>query len=197
MGLGGLSQAVYLLLIFTPLHKRIGTVGVMRLCSYMWPIFFSFPPILNVLRRHHDDVAFYIIGPTVLCIGSGVAMAFSKFQSILPFNMPSHRLITHAHTACTQLAINDISPSHKEFGTLNALALAASSATRAVIPALSTAIYAAGVRKHIVGGVRKRLVGGQLFWLLMVATTLIYAGAVRWLPKRAEGKYKKTNSDAA
>ncbi|KAF2810769.1 MFS general substrate transporter [Mytilinidion resinicola] len=168
MGVGGLAQAVYLLLIFTPLQKRFGTVGVMRLCAYVWPFFFSLGPILNTFRRHDAMVPFWVFGPSGLALGSGVAMAFTAVQ----------------------LALNDISPSHKEFGTLNALALATSSGTRAFAPALATSIYAVGVGKQIAAG--------HLFWLILIATALLYAAAVRWLPKKAEGKYyKKVDTDDA
>ncbi|KAF2491802.1 putative tetracycline-efflux transporter [Lophium mytilinum] len=165
LGVGGLAQAVYLLLIFPPLQKRFGTVGVLRLCSCAWPFFFSLGPILNTFRRHDAMVPFWIFGPFGLALGSGVAMAFTAVQ----------------------LALNDISPSHKEFGTLNALALATSSGTRAVIPAIATSIFAVSVGEQIAAG--------HLFWLVLIATSLMYAVAVRWLPKNAEGKYYKKVDD--
>jgi hypothetical protein len=80
MGFSGFSQAVYLIGIFTPLQKRVGTVGILRLCSGVWPFFFSLGPILNTFRRHEAMVPFWLFGPLGLCVGSGVAMAFSESE---------------------------------------------------------------------------------------------------------------------
>lgn len=77
LGIAGASQAVWLLFIFTPLQHRIGTGGVLRLCSWANPFFFGMNPVFNLLLRADLSTLFWAIGPALLVIGSGVAMNFS------------------------------------------------------------------------------------------------------------------------
>ncbi|ORY10531.1 major facilitator superfamily domain-containing protein [Clohesyomyces aquaticus] len=156
--LGGMSQALWLLLVFPPLQERIGTGGVLRLCATVWPFFFLTSPVCNFLLRHDLNAAFWSIGPLASAVGSGVAMAFTA----------------------TQLTINDIAPSHETFGTLNALVLAASSGLRAFVPALSTSFYAIGVKHQIFGG--------QLFWVALIFVSFGLNLVLRLLPEKAEGR---------
>lgn len=186
MGLGGLSQALWLLIAFPPLQHRIGTGGVFRLCAAAWPLFFATAPICNLLLRHHRNVAFWTLGSIDTVLGSGVAMAFSTYPSGTHVVLP---MLTNLCSACTQLSVNDIAPSHGTLGTLNALVLALSSGIRAVIPALSTSLYATGVRKQIFEG--------QLFWVIIVAVALGLIVPLKFLPEKAEGKLKQSpNSEA-
>lgn len=78
MAFGGGAQALWLLLAFPPLHRRIGTGGVMWLCAFVWPIFFGISPLCNVMRKHKLEVPFWILFIIDNGVGSGVAMAFSK-----------------------------------------------------------------------------------------------------------------------
>jgi hypothetical protein len=78
IGLNGVSQALWILLIFPPLQRRINTGGVLRLCAAVWPIFFAIHPICHFFRLYDLPAAFWAVGPVGLVIGSGVAMAFSK-----------------------------------------------------------------------------------------------------------------------
>jgi MFS family permease len=153
ISLAGASQAFWLLFIFPPLQRRIGTGGVLRLCSRAYPFFFLFNPLCNWLRRQGLNAAFWALGPPILMIGSGVAMNFTAVQ----------------------LALNDISPSAHTLGTLNALALTLSSGIRAVSPALFTTLYAAGVKYQILWG--------QFIWLILIIITLCLAFSLRWLPE--------------
>lgn len=84
--------------------------------------------------------------------------------------------------AGVQLALNDIAPSPTTLGTLNALALTLVSGIRAVAPGLFASLYATGVRAQIFYG--------YLAWVVLVVIGLGYTVAVRWLPKKAEGKLK-------
>ena len=133
--------------------------------------------------RHHLIVPFWIVGPVALVVGSGVAMAFSKYSCLYP---SASRLQS---IAGVQLALNDISPSHETLGTLNALALTLVSAIRAVTPALATSIFATGIRTQILDG--------YLAWLALILLALALAVVVRWLPTKAEGKLKKQDTDEA
>lgn len=167
IGFSGLSQAAWLLLVFPALHKRTGTGQILRLTAWAWPVFFAVNPCFNLLLRHGQKIAFWVIAPPTLALGSGVAMSFTAVQ----------------------LAINDIAPSHETFGTLNAITLALSSGSRAVAPALATSVYATGVKY--------RILGGQLFWVLNVILALGLIGLLRLLPEKAEGKPKKANTRVA
>ena len=83
MALGGISQAVWLLLIFPPLQHRFGTGGVLRGCAVVWPIFFFAAAAGNLFLRQDWTLAFWIVAPISMVIGSGVAMAFSEFATIV------------------------------------------------------------------------------------------------------------------
>lgn len=163
----GASQAVWLLLVFPALHKRVGTGQILRLAAWIWPIFFAINPCFNLLLRYDYTIAFWTIAPPTLAFGSGVAMAFIAIQ----------------------LAVNDIAPSHETFGTLNAIVLACSSGLRAVAPAVATSVYATGVKY--------RIMGGHLFWLLNVIVAFGLVGMLRLLPEKAEGRPQKTTSQTA
>jgi hypothetical protein len=80
MATGGASQAIWLLLVFPPLQHRFGTGGVLRGCAMAWPIMFATWPVCNEFLRRHWMLAFRIVAPINLVLGSGVAMAFSKLS---------------------------------------------------------------------------------------------------------------------
>ena len=74
--LAGASQSLWLLLVFPPLHRRLGTGDVLRLCAVVWPVFFGGYSICNVFLRNGLRVPFWTLGPLVVSLGSGVSMAF-------------------------------------------------------------------------------------------------------------------------
>jgi hypothetical protein len=78
MALGGVSQALWMLLVFPPLQGRIGTGGVLRACAMVWPFMFAANPLANVVLKHHINWLFWSCAPLVIVVGSGCAMAFSK-----------------------------------------------------------------------------------------------------------------------
>jgi hypothetical protein len=84
------------------------------------------------------------------------------------------------------LALNDIAPSPSTLGTLNALALTLVSGIRAVAPAAFSSIFATGVRNKILDG--------HFVWVILVSMALVYILLVRWLPEKAEGKLKESES---
>lgn len=165
MSLGGFAQSLWLLLIFPRLHTRIGTEGILKFSAVVWPIFFFLDPVCNLFLRYNLKALFWTVFPINNVVGCGVAMAF----------------------LAVQLAINDIAPSPETFGTLNALALAITSGLRAFTPALSTTLYATGVKYH--------LLGGQFFWILLVAFSLGLSLVLRILPEKAKGKPKRDESE--
>lgn len=82
-----------------------------------------------------------------------------------------------------QLCLNDISPSPTVLATLNALGLTVNSAVRAFAPLAFTSVYAAGVNAG--------WLDGHLIWVILVALALGFNVACYFLPKAAEGVYKK------
>lgn len=82
MALTGFSQAFWMIVVFPPLHKRIGTVGVLRACAFFWPFLFAFCPVANFLLRMGWERTFWVVYPLSVALGVGVSMAFSKSLSL-------------------------------------------------------------------------------------------------------------------
>ncbi|XP_014561992.1 hypothetical protein COCVIDRAFT_85609 [Bipolaris victoriae FI3] len=156
-GLNGVSQAVWLLLVFPMLHKRFGTGRLLWLCALAWPILFVSIPIYNVFLRYGKTILFWATAPPMLAFFSGVSMAFTSVQ----------------------LALNDISPSPETLGTLNAIAIAFQCGLRSLGPAIATSIYALSVKYNILWG--------QLFWLTQVALVFGLYALLPMLPAKVRG----------
>jgi MFS-type transporter involved in bile tolerance (Atg22 family) len=168
MGLNGAAQAIWLLLVFPPLQKKIGSNGVIRLCAYAYPFFFLCCPLGNVLLRRGTDAslkAFWILLPITLAIGCGVSMSFTAIQ----------------------LALNDVAPSPRVLGTLNALALTGVSTLRAFCPALFNSLFALGARTQ--------LAGGHAIWILMLILASGLPITAKYLPE-PQAAVKRRNSQA-
>ncbi|KAI0803737.1 major facilitator superfamily transporter [Xylaria sp. FL0064] len=159
MALTGFSQAVWLLLVFPPLQRRLGTNGVMRACGLAYPFFMAVMPLLNALLRRHEpsaETAFWILAPTLLVLGVGVSMAFTG----------------------AQLALNDVSPSHETLGMLNALALTLTSGLRSFSPALFASLFAIGAGSQFFYG--------YLIWVVLSLLALGFTISTRFLPETSE-----------
>lgn len=78
LAVAGGSQALWMLLVFPPLQRTIGTGNLMRVCAVAWPLMMASFPILNEFLRHGWKTAFWIVGPISIVVGSGVSMAFGK-----------------------------------------------------------------------------------------------------------------------
>ena len=155
MAANGGSQALWLLLIFPLLHRRMGTKGILRMCAAGWPVFFVGYIAMNALLRQGSEAAmvwFWIVGSIVAFVGPGVAMAFTAVQ----------------------LALNDASPTPNLLGSLNALAMTNLSAIRSVVPGVATAVYAVGVRNQIFAG--------QFAFVLLIPVAMALSVVLRWLP---------------
>ena len=87
MALAGLSQAVWILLAFPPLQRRFGTGDVLRGCAVGWPILFFVAALGNFFLRQNWKLAFWIVGPISIAIGSGISMAFSKPSIVSSFDL--------------------------------------------------------------------------------------------------------------
>lgn len=80
----GASQALWILLVFPILQKRLSTGAVLRGTSIVWPFFMVMYPVLNEFLRHGWRTAFWAIFPAGVALGSGVSMAFGKLGSLSP-----------------------------------------------------------------------------------------------------------------
>lgn len=159
MGLTGLSQAIWLLAVFPPLQRRLGTNGVMRACGIAYPFFMAVMPLFNAVLRigtPASQTLFWILVPVCLSLGPGVSMAFTA----------------------AQLAVNDVVPSPESLSTLNALALTGASALRAFSPASFTSLFAIGVGSQILGG--------YLVWVVLVVLAVGFTVSTRYLPPTSE-----------
>jgi hypothetical protein len=174
-GLNGVSQAIWLLLIFPVLHKRFGTGRLLWLCGLAWPILFISIPIYNVFLRYGKTILFWATAPPMLAFFSGVSMAFSEYLSML---LTQYSSLIHI-LASVQLALNDISPSPETLGTLNAIAIAFQCALRSIGPAIASSIYALSVKYNILWG--------QLFWLTQVALVFGLYALLPMLPAKVRG----------
>lgn len=76
--ISGFSQALWLLLVFSPLQRRIGTSKVLQLCGAWWPVFIMSMPLGNVFLSRGWKAAFWAIELPFQAGGSGVSMAFSR-----------------------------------------------------------------------------------------------------------------------
>lgn len=164
MGINGLAQSIWILLVFPPLHSRIGTNGVLKVCAAAYPFFFALSPCFNLLLRSGTPASvtvFWVAAPAMLALGCGVSMAFTAIQ----------------------LALNDVSPSPVTLGTLNALALAIVSAVRSFSPALFTSLFAVGAKTQ--------LLWGYAIWVLMVAVALGFTALSRYMPDYDEMKRRR------
>jgi hypothetical protein len=160
------SQALWLLLAFPPVHRRIGSKGVLRVCGIAYPIAFAGYILLNQLLRNGSNAAvalFWAACAVESLVGPGVAMSFTA----------------------AQLALNDAAPSPHVLGTLNAVALTVSSAVRAVAPAATSALYAMAVRS--------RVLDGQLIWVGLIPLAAALGVAARWLPEK---KFERAGGEA-
>ncbi|KAH7101570.1 MFS general substrate transporter [Auriculariales sp. MPI-PUGE-AT-0066] len=126
----GFMQASWMLFVFPPVQRRIGTGALLRICAVGWPISFAFLPLLNVLLKAGLDSVFWTAAPLLVIFSSGVAMAY----------------------AGVQLALNDASPTPLALGTLNGIAMSLASGVRAFTPGVFTALYAYGVSHRILNG---------------------------------------------
>lgn len=170
MAVQGASQALWLLLAFPWLQRRVGTKGVMKACGVAYPFFFAGYIVLNVLLRDGSHTAktwFWIIGGFIVVIGPGVSMAFTG----------------------AQLALNDVSPDSGVLGTLNAIALTGATAIRSFVPAVATTVYALGVRNQILGG--------HLAWVLMIPLAAVFTVGARWMPEDKKTKPKPNDEEAS
>ncbi|EHA28242.1 hypothetical protein ASPNIDRAFT_188912 [Aspergillus niger ATCC 1015] len=167
LGGSGIAQTIWLVLVYPPLHKRLGTGNILRGLCFVWIIFLAATVGASVLHRHCEMVAFWILAPLALVLGSSVAMQLTAMQ----------------------LALDSVSPSPAALGTLNAMSLAIISFLRAVAPAMFTSMYASTLKLSSPGF--------YTFWLVLGGLVLVLAFTLRWLPEQVEKAPRKLGRSSA
>ncbi|KAJ7880646.1 MFS transporter [Mycena leptocephala] len=165
LGLAGLSQAIWLF-PFPALQLRYGTGGVLRACTYLWPIFMALNPVANFMLKQGWTTAFWIMMPAVQFLGAAVSLVFTAMQ----------------------LALNDVAPAPNTLGTLNAIFLTLNSGLRAVAPGVFSSVFAVGARTQVLGG--------QLIWVIIVCLAVGFWVGVRYLPENAERRIQTSTQPA-
>lgn len=74
----GLSQSLYLLLLFPFLHARYGAVRIMRVCAVFYPFWLALCPLGNELLRRGYTVAFMAIIPPLFSMLLFICIAFGE-----------------------------------------------------------------------------------------------------------------------
>ncbi|KAL9485256.1 hypothetical protein ACSS6W_004045 [Trichoderma asperelloides] len=168
MAIQGGSQAMWLVVAFPMLQRRLGTKGSLASCVAVYPLFFAGYVVMNTLLRIDTEssvAVFWVVAFIVAFIGPGVSMAFTAIQ----------------------LALNDVSPNPHVMGTLNALAMTAASAIRSFVPGVSTVIYAIGLKYQILWG--------HLVWAILIPIAMSLSIFVRWLPEDKQSHKLPQNED--
>lgn len=73
-----MSQALWMLVGFPLLQKRLGTGTLLRICVAVQPLLMVQFPVFNELLRHGYERAFWVAFWPSLAVGSGCAMMFGK-----------------------------------------------------------------------------------------------------------------------
>jgi hypothetical protein len=83
LGTIGFSQAFWMIVVFPPLHRKLGTVRLVRLCAVALPTRFVIMPVtLLFMRRHADEAAFWTCALCILVFSSGISTISSSTSSI-------------------------------------------------------------------------------------------------------------------
>ena len=152
----GVVEGVWVLGVFPPLHRRVGTRGILYISTAMYMVVFSDFVAANELLRAHTALAhaLYRIALAGLVIFStGVYMG----------------------AVSSQVALQNLSPDPRALGTLNGLAEACYSLVKTVVPAVSTTLFAIGVRGQILGG--------HLVWVILLGLCPLLLLSLPLLPR--------------
>lgn len=129
----GAVEAVWLLVVFPRVHSCLGTKGLLYLCAGFFPMFFADYIAMNAFLRNGSAAA--LVGYRI-CLGAMLLVGPAIFM-----------VITAIH-----LGLQEVSPSPRILGTLNAVAETCSSVVGSVVPAVVTSLFAVGVREQVLGG---------------------------------------------
>lgn len=151
----GIVEAVWLLIVFPFLHRRVGTKGVLGICGAAFPFYFADYIAMNAFLRNGSPEA--LVGYRV-SLGGVLLLAPGAWMVI----------------TAVQLALQEVAPSPRTLGTLGGVADSCSNIVRAVVPPISTAIFAFGAREQIIGG--------YLIWVVLILLSAIFPLTLMWFP---------------
>lgn len=141
----GISETVWLLAIFPALHRKVGTIGIIRLCAAAFPCLFAAHILMNALLRD----------------GSEAALALSDIVVwMLKLLVPG---VWMAVTAA-QLRLNEVAPGPKTLGKINSVAELLASLVRATVPPVISTLFAIGVGEQIWAG--------YFAWVILIILSL-------------------------
>ncbi|KAK8142053.1 hypothetical protein G3M48_009408 [Beauveria asiatica] len=155
MAVQGASQAFWLILAFPMLQRRCGTKNLLKVCATAYSFFFGGIILLNTILRigaGSTTAWAWTVGCILAVIGPGVSMGMTS----------------------AQLAINDASPSRHVMATMNGLSMTSAGVARAIVPGVSTVIFALGVRNQILWG--------HLAWVLLIPLAIALRICVNYIP---------------
>ncbi|CAG9986678.1 unnamed protein product [Clonostachys byssicola] len=155
MGAQAASQALWLVIAFPRLQRRMGTRGVLRVCSLGLPLFFSSFILMNVLLRAGGaacTVCFWALTLLSTLVGPAVFMSFAGMQ----------------------LLVNNATPDPSLLGRVMVIALMLSAGIRVGAPSIATVVYAVGVRGQILGG--------YLGWVVSIVLSIGLFVNMKWVP---------------
>jgi MFS-type transporter involved in bile tolerance (Atg22 family) len=82
LGLVAASQAFWILVLFPPLQRKLGTNNLLRICIAAWPTLFGSFPIMNEFLRNGWNHAYWIAAALSITIGGGAAMSSSESNAL-------------------------------------------------------------------------------------------------------------------
>lgn len=131
--LQGVSETLWLLIIFPMLHNRLGAMGVVRLCAVAFPCAFASHILMNALLRDPSEAALALSRILVWMMGLLVPGVWMSFTAV-------------------QLRLNEVSPSPQALGKVNSIGELLASFVRALVPPVMSSLFAIGVRDQLLGG---------------------------------------------
>ena len=78
IGIIGLAQSLWLLVLMPPLDRRFGTRRLLRMCFACWPWLFAGPVLASLAARRDAMWLAWLILVAGSVFGAGVSMAFSE-----------------------------------------------------------------------------------------------------------------------
>ncbi|KAF8519192.1 MFS general substrate transporter [Gautieria morchelliformis] len=139
----GIVNGVVSILLFVPIHRRIGTRAILWSCEAAFIACFALFPVMNKLARDHDGLCLsvWIVFLVQLALGTLPSMAFSA----------------------TFIFLTSAVPSRSALGATTGLAQTVASTMRAIGPAGATSLFALSVEHNLLGGT-------LVYWVLCLVS---------------------------
>lgn len=107
LALAGLSQALWILLVFPTWQRRRGTGSVLYVCWHLYPFLILIHPLGSILRRNGQEPAFWVVAVLAQLVTSANAMTYSTWTPFPPYR-PLSVYVRRARRelTCPQLVVN-------------------------------------------------------------------------------------------